>query len=51
MTRSGIAPLQDLFFIVTAVVVIVLLGCAFIAAEEAWRRWSANRRIKKHLRN
>jgi hypothetical protein len=29
----------------------VLGGFAFIGAIEAWRRWSDNRRIRKHLRN
>jgi hypothetical protein len=33
-----------------AVVGLVLLGFGFVSVIEAWRRWSDNRRIKKHLR-
>jgi hypothetical protein len=29
----------------------LLAGVAFIAVLEGWRRWSDNRRIRKHLRN
>jgi hypothetical protein len=29
----------------------VLAGIGFVGAIEAWRRWSHNRRMKKHLRN
>jgi hypothetical protein len=48
---AGTDPLEVLFFIVAGGVTVVLGGCAFIAAVEAWRRWSTNHRIRKHLRN
>jgi hypothetical protein len=31
--------------------VILLAGFAFVSIMEGWRRWSINRRIRKHLRN
>ena len=52
MMPGGAADLIDvLFVIVAAGVATVLGGCAFVAAVQAWRDWSANRRIRKHLRN
>jgi hypothetical protein len=30
---------------------ILLAGFAFVSALEGWRRWSENRRIKKHFRH
>jgi hypothetical protein len=47
---AGTDPLDVLFFIVAGGTIIVLGGCAIIAAVEAWRRSSDNRRIRKHLR-
>jgi uncharacterized membrane protein YedE/YeeE len=47
---AGTDPLDVLFFIVAGGVAVVVGGCAFIAAIEAWRRSSDNRRIRKHLR-
>jgi hypothetical protein len=47
---AGTDPLDVFFFIVAGGVAVVLGGCAFIAAIEAWRRSSDNRRIRKHLR-
>jgi len=29
----------------------MLAGIAFFSGVEAWRHWSDNRRIRKHLRN
>jgi hypothetical protein len=48
---AGTDPLDVLFFIVAGGIAVVLGACAFIAAIEAWRRSSDNRRIRKHLRN
>jgi hypothetical protein len=51
MLGAGMGWEDTLFFVLT----IGLAGCAlfvgFIVAVEAWRRWSHNREIKKHLRN
>jgi hypothetical protein len=30
---------------------ILLVGFVFVSAVEGWRRWSDNRRIRKHFRN
>jgi hypothetical protein len=41
--------LDLLFYIIVAVVAVVLGGCAVASAIRAWRDWSDNRRIRKHL--
>jgi hypothetical protein len=51
MPAGGTDPLDVLLFIVAGGVAVLLGGCAFVAAIEAWRRWSTNRKIRKHLRN
>jgi hypothetical protein len=32
-------------------IAIVVAAFGFVGALEGWRRWSDNRRIRKHLRN
>jgi hypothetical protein len=32
-------------------IVILFAGFAFVSAVEGWRRWSDNRRIRKHFRH
>jgi hypothetical protein len=48
MPQAGMNWLDILLF---AGIVIVLTGIIFVGAIEAWRHWSDNRRIRKHLRN
>ena len=42
--------LDVLFYIIAAGVAVVIGGCAVAAGIRAWRDWSDNRRIRKHLR-
>ena len=51
MPGGSTDPLDGLLFIVAAGLTILLGGCAFVAAIEAWRRWSTNRKIEEHFRN
>jgi hypothetical protein len=44
-------PVDAVLFVMAAGIVIVIAVCAFVGAIDAWRRWSDNRRIRKHLRN
>jgi hypothetical protein len=46
MPAGGIGLEDILLFTIAAGVIIVLGGGAF----QAWRRWSDDRRIRKHLR-
>jgi hypothetical protein len=51
MPAAASDPLDALF-----VIVAVILGAGFViviggGAFQAWRSWSDNRRIRKHLRN
>jgi len=48
MPQAGTNLFDILLF---AGIVIVLTGIGFVGAIEAWRHWSDNRRIRKHLRN
>jgi hypothetical protein len=51
MRGDGTDLVDVLFVIIAAGIATVLGGCAGIAALQAWRNWSDNRRIRKHLRN
>jgi hypothetical protein len=52
MPTSGAERAIDILFVVTAIGVVALLSAvAFVGALEAWRQWSDNRRIRKHLRH
>ena len=42
--------LDVLFYIIAAGAAVVIGGGAVAAAIQAWRDWSDNRRIRKHLR-
>ena len=42
--------LDVLFYIIAAVVAVVIGGGAVAAGIRAWGDWSDNRRIRKHLR-
>ena len=48
MSKGGADWLDVVLF---AGIVIVLAAFGFVGALEGWRRWSNNRRIRKHLRN
>jgi hypothetical protein len=48
---SSTDPFDILFYIIAAGIAVMFGGFAIIGAFEAWRRWSTNRRIKRHLRN
>jgi hypothetical protein len=48
MPKSGTDWLDIVLFAGTA---ILLTAVGFVGALEGWRRWSYNRRIRKHLRN
>jgi hypothetical protein len=48
---SGTDPFDILFYIIAVGVAVMLGSFALVGAIEAWRRWSTNRKIKRHLRN
>jgi hypothetical protein len=51
MPRGGTDPTDVLLFIITIIVSAGLIIVVGGGALEAWRSWSDNRRIRKHLRN
>jgi hypothetical protein len=48
MPEGGIDLLDTLLL---AGLAILVAGFAFVSAVEGWRRWSDNRRIRKHFRH
>jgi len=48
MSAGGTDLLDFLLYVVVGAVLIIVLGGS---AFQSWRRWSDNRRIRRHLRN
>jgi|KBSMisStandDraft_5_1062788.scaffolds.fasta_scaffold552406_1 hypothetical protein len=48
-TKSGADLFDALFYITAGGIAVMFAGFAFVTAIEAWRRWSTNRRIRRHL--
>jgi hypothetical protein len=48
MPSTGSTDLVDTLLL--AAIAIVVAGGVFIVVLDGWRRWSDNRRIRKHLR-
>ena len=46
---DGVTDLLDVLLFST--LAILLAGVGFVVAVEGWRRWSENRRIKKHFQH
>jgi hypothetical protein len=50
-TRRGADLFDALLYITAGGIAVMVAGFAFICAVEAWRQWSTNRRITRHLRH